>query len=85
MRLTLLILAVGLLAYSITRYDFSCGPEIKPGQVWVWEYQTPFEFNVDTMTVLAVKDGYVQYRNSWGFVHDQSERFFRHGSRMIKP
>jgi hypothetical protein len=72
-------------------------PEIKEGQVWRWERinSDPFKpekVRITDYEVLAVKDGYVQYRYSYdnevNWANDEkysmSERMFRHGTVIIK-
>lgn len=57
-------------------------PNIQPGQVWIYETKDPFDKHAERNEVLAVKDGYVQYRDENGRVRSYPVDLFLVGSHL---
>ena len=58
--------------------------DVKPGQVWIYQSGDPFEPIRDVRTVIAVKDGWVQYRRVTGGIDSWPLDFFKIGSHLKK-
>lgn len=55
------------------------------GQVWVYVGEDPFDPWTQTNTVLAVQDGYVQYKSNTGRTNSWGVHTFLYGSTLISP
>lgn len=44
---------------------------VKPGQVWSSTFGNPFQTNAAKVTIVALKEGYVQYRYDFGGVSEE--------------
>ena len=63
----------------------ACSEQPRVGETWKWEYKSPFEENSKTYKVLAVEDGYIQYKNiDTGRIDSSSVAWFKVGSRLIE-
>lgn len=81
---TIPIALLSWVIYFTTKDYFT---DVHVGQKWVYYYgssDNPFKQpQTDTNTVIAVKDGYVLYRNSWQNNASSSKRYFLIGSKLI--
>lgn len=75
----LLLIAVVLLA------TLGCEADIKPGQKWRYEYKNPFETYSREYEVIAVEDGYVQYREVIsGRIDVETEYMFKINAKVVE-
>jgi hypothetical protein len=73
------LLVLGFLTFLAWHHSFS----VRPGQVWVWEYKTPYDHLIHTNKVLDVRDGWVLYTNEFG-LRSHTISYFLVGSRKLK-
>lgn len=57
---------------------------LRPGQVWVDHYKTPFSEKWSTNVVVAVKDGWTRYTFGDGLTNETLSRVFVLGATLLK-
>lgn len=82
----ILLFAVYLTSCCDCNNNITFSKKVSAGQIWVYETNNnnPFKVTkVDTMYVIAVREGYVQYRKN-GKIDSETINWFKVGSRRIK-